>query len=242
MNTALYCTSTAPTDTYYTHTNLGKAGELRPSLRPRSAAGRRPSKMKDGPRSALWPGAAVRSGDGDRFRRGLLDAQRERAGHRRGAREETAPAAGHGSDDAGPGLRARLGPRDAGVVGPGEGTAGAGGAVARDAARLGPRGRGARDGAAEDGAAPAAPLVRGLRRVDAPAPAAPARGGFGCEGGPPGAVESRGGAGLARGSGCARAARVPRRLLRDARRRAAAESGDRAATIRAAEEVSPVAN
>ena len=41
MNTALYCTSTAPTDTYYTHTNLGKAGELRPSLRPRSAAGRR---------------------------------------------------------------------------------------------------------------------------------------------------------------------------------------------------------
>ena len=72
MNTALYCTSTAPTDTYYTHTNLGKAGELRPSLRPRSAAGRRPSKMKDGPRSALWPGAAVRSGDGDRFRRGLL--------------------------------------------------------------------------------------------------------------------------------------------------------------------------
>ena len=72
MNTALYCTSTAPTDTYYTHTNLGKAGELRPSLRPRSAAGRRPSKVKDGPRSALWPGAAVRSGDGDRFRRGLL--------------------------------------------------------------------------------------------------------------------------------------------------------------------------
>ena len=70
MNTALYCTSTAPTDTYYTHTNLGKAGELRPSLRPRSAAGRRPSKMKDGPRSALWPGAAVRSGDGDRFRLG----------------------------------------------------------------------------------------------------------------------------------------------------------------------------
>ena len=50
MNTALYCTSTAPTDTYYTHTNLGKAGELRPSLRPRSAAGRRPSKVKDGPR------------------------------------------------------------------------------------------------------------------------------------------------------------------------------------------------
>ena len=47
MNTALYCTSTAPTDTYYTHTNLGKAGELRPSLRPRSAAGRRPSKVKD---------------------------------------------------------------------------------------------------------------------------------------------------------------------------------------------------
>ena len=101
MNTALYCTSTAPTDTYYTHTNLGKAGELRPSLRPRSAAGRRPSKMKDGPRSALWPGAAVRSGDGDRFRRGLLT-------HNGNARAIAAALAkkprrgGHGSDDAGP--------------------------------------------------------------------------------------------------------------------------------------------
>ena len=79
MNTALYCTSTAPTDTYYTHTNLGKAGELRPSLRPRSAAGRRPSKMKDGPRSALWP-ARRPSGETAPLPRGLLTL-RERAGH-----------------------------------------------------------------------------------------------------------------------------------------------------------------
>lgn len=87
MNTALYATSSAPTDTYYTSINVARAGHLAPSLRPRSAAGR--SQRRPGAR--LRPPAGVditghgRSesvrrivpGDGDTWRRGLLQNNKQ---------------------------------------------------------------------------------------------------------------------------------------------------------------------